>query len=122
MKIHAVVALALTLGLAAAPACASTVEEFLATAATLPHNASAMLRPDALRLISEVRGAGRTIRAEQAAARRAGRRPATCVPDRVDLRPSQVYARFNAIPPARRNISVTQAMREWMAERYPCPN
>jgi hypothetical protein len=29
-------------------------------------------------------------------------------------------ARLNSIPRSRRGISVTQAMREWMVERYPC--
>ena len=32
-----------------------------------------------------------------------------------------LLARFNAIPPGRRNITVTQAVREWMAEEHPCP-
>ena len=31
-----------------------------------------------------------------------------------------LLARFNAIPASRRNITVTQAMREWMAEEHPC--
>ena len=31
-----------------------------------------------------------------------------------------LLARFNAIPAARRNITVTQALREWMAEEHPC--
>lgn len=34
---------------------------------------------------------------------------------------NSVLARFNAIPAALRDISVTQAIREWMVERYPCP-
>ena len=117
--------LALAIGLAAAlfatSASAMTVQEFLATAARIPQNPTAMLRSDTRRLIGEFRGAVRTVRTEQAAARRAGQRPATCMPDKVSFSPNDILGRFNAIPASRRNISVTQAMREWMAERHPCP-
>ena len=56
-----------------------------------------------------------------AAARAAGRRPAACLPERVSVNPDQLLGRLNAIPAARRNISLTQAIREWMAEEHPCP-
>jgi hypothetical protein len=99
---------------------AMTVREFLATAGRIPHNPTALLRSDTRRLMTEVRDGFRTLRSEQAAARAAGRTPATCMPDKVSVNPDQLLARFNAIPAARRDISVTQALREWMAERYPC--
>jgi hypothetical protein len=70
--------------------------------------------------MNEFKGATRTVRAEQTAAQAAGRPSATCMPDKVGFSPDQILGRFNAIPAARRNISVTQAMREWMAELYPC--
>lgn len=104
----------------AGAAQAMSVSEFLTTANGIPRNPTALLRPDARRLVGEVRGAMSTLRSEQAAARAAGRAPATCVPDEVRLSPDAILGRFNAIPQARRSISVTQAMREWMAERYPC--
>lgn len=104
----------------AGAAQAMSVSEFLTTANGIPRNPTALLRPDARRLVGEVRGAMTTVRSEQAAARAAGRTPATCVPDEVRLSPDAILGRFNAIPQARRSISVTQAMREWMAERYPC--
>jgi len=117
--------LALAVGLAATlfatAVQAMTVQEFLTTASRIPQNPTAMLRSDTRRLISEFEGAVRTVRAEQAAARQAGRKPQTCMPERVSFSPSAILGRFNAIPAARRNISVTQAMREWMAERHPCP-
>jgi len=117
--------LALAVGLAATllatAAQAMPVQEFLTTASRIPQNPTAMLRSDTRRLIREFEGAVRTVRAEQAAARQAGRRPATCMPERVSFSPSAILGRFNAIPASRRNISVTQAMREWMAERHPCP-
>ena len=116
--------LALAVGLAAAlfatAAQAMTVQEFLTSASRIPRNPTAMLRADTRRLIGEINGAFRTVRNEQAAARTAGRAPATCMPERVSLSPDDILGRFNAIPASRRSISVTQAVREWMAERYPC--
>lgn len=118
-KLALVVGLAATLFATAAQAM--TVQEFLTTASRIPQNPTAMLRSDTRRLIREFEGAVRTVRAEQVAARQAGRKPPTCMPERVSFSPSAILGRFNAIPPAWRNISVTQAMREWMAERHPCP-
>lgn len=106
----------------ATAASAMTVQEFLTTANGIPRNPTALLRSDTRRLMDEVKTAFRTIGDEQDAAKAAGRRPATCVPDgKVRISPDDILTRFNAIPTARRNISVTQAIREWMAERYPCP-
>jgi hypothetical protein len=117
--------IALALGLAATlfatAAQAMTVQEFLTTAAGIPRNPTALLRSDTRRLMDEVKGAFRTIRAEQGVARDAGRTPATCMPEKVSVSPDQILGRFNAIPAGRRSISVTQAVREWMIERYPCP-
>jgi hypothetical protein len=116
------VAISLVAALFATAAQAMSVQEFLATAAGIPRNPTALLRSDTRRLMGEVKGAFRTVRQEQQAARAAGRAPATCMPERVPVDTNTLLARFNAIPAARRNISVTQAIREWMAERYPCPS
>lgn len=116
------IALALVVSLAATAVQAMTVEEFLATASRIPQNPTALLRSDTRRLMGELRGAVRTIRDDQSAARAAGRGPATCMPERVSLSPNDILRRFNAIPAQRRRtLSVTDALREWMAERYPCP-
>ena len=118
-KIALIVGVAATLFATAANAM--TVQEFLTTAAGIPRNPTALLRSDTRRLMNEVKTGFTTLRREQDAARAAGRRPATCMPEKVSMDASQLLARFNAIPPARRNISVTQGLREWMAERFPCP-
>lgn len=117
--------IALAAGLAvllfATAAQAMTVREFLATADRLPQNATAVLRPEGRRLVNEVTGAVSTLKAEQAADIRAGRRPAHCIPSRgTGISAQALVARFRAMPPSRRDMSVTQALREWMAERYPC--
>lgn len=117
--------IALALGLAATlfatAAQAMTVQEFLTTAAGIPRNPTALLRSDTRRLMNEIKGAFATIREEQDTARTAGRTAATCMPSKVSISPDQILGRFNAIPASRRSISVTQAVREWMIERYPCP-
>ena len=106
--------------LAATAANAMSVREFLTTANGIPRNPTALLRSDTRRLMGEFKGALATVRTEQTAARATGRPPASCAPDRIPLSAQDILARFNAIPEARRDISVTQAVREWMAERYPC--
>lgn len=121
MKTMTIAAAVVALSLIAGAASAMAVQEFLTTANAIPQNPTALLRSDTRRLMAEFRGAVRTVRTEQTASTTAGRTPATCMPDKVGLSPNQILARFNAIPAARRNISVTQAMREWMAADYPCP-
>ena len=120
-KFALAIGLAATLFAGTASASDMSVQEFLTTASRIPQNPTAILRSDTRRLMGEFRGAVRTVRAEQAAARTANRRPATCMPEKVSLAPNAILTRFNAIPASRRSISVTQAVREWMAERHPCP-
>jgi len=115
---------ALTL-LSAAPAAHAsdmTVQQFLSLGANVPRNrVAAMLRPETRRLIHEVTGAVSTVKAEQASALSAGRRPAHCIPPSgTGITPETLVTRFETLPASRRNISVTQAVRDWMIERYPC--
>lgn len=114
--------LALVLFLVPVGVQAMPVSEFLAEAEDIPDNPSSLLRADARRLIGEVQAAFTTVRNERRAAVAAGRTPAFCPPDGARMRISadDLLARLNGIPPSRRHISVTQAVREWMAERYPC--
>lgn len=111
----------LALTLVAGAAQAMTVQEFLTTANGIPRNPTALLRSDPRRLTGEFRSALQTVYREQIAATAAGRRPATCIPERISISADDVLARFNAIPAERRSISTTQAVREWMAQKYPCP-
>lgn len=114
---------ALTLSALPGSAAAMTVQEFLTTANRIPRNPTALLRSDTRLLMNETKAAFKTVRDDQVAARSAGRRPATCIPEgtRISLSPDMILARFNAIPSHRRTITVTQAVREWMAEEHPCP-
>ena len=115
--------LAAAASLWAGSASAMTVQEFLTSANRIPRNPTALLRSDTRRLMNEMNGAFKAVRDDQAAAKAAGRRSATCIPEgaKISLSPDMILNRFNAIPAQRRNISVNQAVREWMAEEYPCP-
>ena len=115
--------LAAVASLWASGASAMTVQEFLTSASRIPRNPTALLRSDTRRLMNEMNGAFKAVRDDQVAAKAAGRRSATCIPEgaKISLSPDMILTRFNAIPAARRNISVTQAVREWMAAEHPCP-
>jgi hypothetical protein len=125
MKTTTIAALSLALAVVAAPAAvrAMTVQEFLTSANQIPRNPTALLRSDTRRLMSEIQTAFRTVREEQAAAQAAGRKPATCIAEgvKISVSPDLILNRFNAIPAHRRGVSVTQAVRDWMAEDHPCP-
>ena len=101
---------------------AMPVSEFLEEAEDIPMNPTALLRSDARRLMGELQGAFRTVRDEYRADRDAGRPTDFCPAEgtRMSMSAEDLLARFRSIPPSRRHISVTQAIREWMAERYPC--
>ena len=98
-----------------------TVQQFMTIAQRIPHNATALLRPDTHQLIGEVKQAVLTVKSEQASAIRAGQHPATCIPPSgTGITARTLIARFNSLPADRRQDSITQAVRDWMAERYPC--
>lgn len=109
----------------ASPALAQaqmTVSQFLEIGQDIPRNrAAAMLRSDTRQLIRVVTGAVNQVKSEQSAAERAGRRPAHCIPSSgTGITPESLVARFEGMPTSRRNVTVTQAVRDWMSERYPC--
>jgi len=104
----------------ASSASAQTVREFLETADRIPRNPMAMFHPATRRLMDQLGDGVDQVRLEQAERVSAGQPRTICVPDRVPVTSQTVLERFQSIPPARRGMTVNQAMREWMAERYPC--
>lgn len=119
---HLLSALAVVLALAPVAAQAMPVSEFLEEASDIPRNPTALVRADTRRLMGEIRAAFEVLGNEREAALAAGRTPAFCPPERgrLSISADDILTRLNAIPASRRHISVTQAMREWMADRYPC--
>ncbi|MEN5147363.1 hypothetical protein [Brevundimonas diminuta] len=99
-----------------------TVQQFLTIGQNIPRNrAVAMMRPDTRRLIREVTGAVSTVKAEQASAISAGRKPAHCIPaSGTGITPETLVSRFETLPETHRRATVTQAVRDWMVEKYPC--
>jgi hypothetical protein len=99
-----------------------TLDGFIAEANRIPLNATAALRPSAHRLKGEVERAFRTVGQEIRDARASGRTPPACPPESISLNPQQMLGFLNAIPPERRQrMTVTDGIRAWMANRYPCP-
>ncbi|MEG1453588.1 hypothetical protein [Brevundimonas sp.] len=111
---------AVIVSLSGTPAMAQTVRQFLASAERIPRNASALLLPSTRRLMNELKTAFSTVRSEQEALQARGQPRTICMPQKVSLNALEIESRFRAIPEARRNITVTQAVREWMAEKHPC--
>lgn len=108
----------------ALPAAAQTMnlDQFVTTANGIPMNPTSALRPSARRLMREFQGAFRAVGQEVKADRAAGRTPATCPPEKVEIDPRRLLAHLNAIPAARRaRMTTTDGLRHWMTTRYPCP-
>ena len=119
--IVAAVAAACVLAGSASAQSGMTLESFVTRANRIPLNATAMLRPDAHRLKGEAERAFSAVGREIREARAAGRTPAACPPERIQLNPRQLLDFLNGIPQARRQrMSVTDGIRAWMASRYPC--
>ncbi len=100
------------------------VSQFLATADALQEKgAMALFSGDIGKLKAEVMNSGKQLRAEQVAAQKAGRKPATCMPERgkASVATNELLAHFRAIPPAQRNMTVKTAFASLMRKKYPCP-
>lgn len=98
------------------------LSEFLSRANRIPQNAMALVHPQMRPVRREFEAAFGAVIQEQRAAREAGQAPRTCMPNRVNLNPRTLLEQLNAVPAARRNITITQAVREWAAREYPCPD
>ena len=118
MKIALAALVALT-PLAAAQAM--PVSDFLTKAETLKKKGPmALFSSDYKKLKGEVQNAGQVVRAREAADRKAGRKPATCLPNKDATDSDELLAYFKSIPPAQRNISVNDAFFNLMKRKFPC--
>lgn len=101
---------------------AMTVAVFLEKADALrARGMMAMFSSDIGLLKGEITSAGEALRAETAAARRAGRQPPFCAPERVRMTSNELLAFFRSIPAAQRQrLEVRDAMRFYMVRRFPC--
>lgn len=110
--------------LAAIPAEAMTVAEFLAKARALQRQGmAAAFSPDVALLRTEMRTIGEAYRADLQAARAAGRPPHSCPPAqrRGQIDRDAFIAELERIPEAqRRTTSMRDAFYGIMRRRYPC--
>jgi hypothetical protein len=101
---------------------AMTVSAFLEKADALQaRGMMAMFSSDIGLLKGEVTGAAATLKAENATARQAGRRPAYCAPEGLRMSSNELLTYFRSIPAARRQqLEVRDALRFYMVRRFPC--
>ena len=119
--------LAPLLALMALAACAATsapdmtVEEFLAIHEQARMNSAAHLQSDTQRMIAASDHAIAAVRAEQAEARRAGRRPFNCLPETQNVTLMDVADALDGLPAEqRRTATVREALMDWAEKTYPC--
>ncbi len=102
---------------------AMSVAEFLAKANALKAKGFlAIGSPDIKLLKGEMEGVATAYRADIVAARQAGRTPHSCPPPKgkANIGSKELLAEFEAIPAARRGMSVKAAFYAMMKKRYPC--
>ena len=98
-----------------------TAGEFLARAEALEKKGMmALLSSDIGRLKREIKDTGRALRAHQEAERKAGRRPAHCIPEEASINSGELMRHLRAIPPAQRDMSFRAAFAALMQKKYPC--
>ncbi len=115
-------ALAGFLMVADAQAQSRTLDAFVTEANRIPLNPTSAIRSDARRLVREFNASMSAVSVEVRDARAAGRTPAACPPERIQMNPRQLLDYLNAIPQARRQrMTPTDGIRSWLASRYPCP-
>ncbi|HZG10151.1 MAG TPA: hypothetical protein VEZ70_14340 [Allosphingosinicella sp.] len=99
------------------------VATFLAKADALKKKGPlAFFSSDYHKLKAEVDNSARALGAEQLAAQKAGRKPATCMPKKVSIGTDELLNHFRAIPQAQRGASVKAAFASFANKKYPCPS
>ncbi|MDF7777785.1 hypothetical protein P1X14_21195 [Sphingomonas sp. AOB5] len=116
------VAAAILLCLAAVPANAMTVAEFLGKVHALKaRGILALGSPDIQLLRDEVARIRTAYRADLAAAQKAGRKPHSCPPPASQaMSQDEFIAELEKIPVSQRGISMRTAFYAIMKRRYPC--
>jgi hypothetical protein len=122
MRKVAVALLLAAIPMTGAQAQSMPVATFLAKADALQKKgAMALFSGDIGKLKAEVQNSGKALRAEEEAARKVGRAPATCMPPKAAVNSEELLAHFRSIPPAQRGMPVKTAFAGLVAKKYPCP-
>jgi hypothetical protein len=107
----------------ASPVTAQTmpVADFLAKAEALQKRGpTALFSSDYKLLKREAEGSGKALRASAAAARKAGRAPIACLPEKAATNSDELLKHLRSIPPAQRSMPIGTAFNQLMAKKYPC--
>lgn len=80
----------------------------------------ALFSGDYSRLKAEVNNSAKALGAEQLAARKAGRKPATCMPKDISIGTDELLGHFRAISRAQQGVSVKTAFASFANKKYPC--
>jgi hypothetical protein len=97
------------------------VVTFLAKAEALKKRGPfALFSSDYTRLKSEVNNSARMLGAEQTAARKAGRQPATCMPNKISLGTEEILTHFRSFAGSHQGASVKAALLSFINKKYPC--
>ena len=100
---------------------AMPVSQFLAKAEALQKKgAMALFSSDIGLLKKEIQNSAKQLRAEQNAARKAGRKTETCLPEKASMNSNEILAHFRSIPPQQRSMPVKTAFAGLMRKKYPC--
>ena len=105
-----------------AAADAMNVAVFLERATALEKKGMRALFSSDLKVLKgEVETASTQLRAERAAAQRAGKTPAYCPPPKSGLSPQELLAQLRTIPLAHRErMDLKDGLRTVLARKYPC--
>jgi len=82
----------------------------------------ALLSSDYGKLKAEVNNSAKTLGAEQSAARKAKRQPATCMPSNISIGTDELLNHFRSLPRAQQGGSVKAALLSFINRKYPCPS
>lgn len=105
-----------------ATAVAMPVATFLAKAdALMKKGPMAVFSGDIGLLKGEMKTSFAQLRADDVAARKAGRKPASCMPAKVGVRPNELLDHLRTIPVAQRGMPMKAALGTWMQKKFPCP-
>jgi hypothetical protein len=109
------------LGLAVPAQAAMTVGQFIAKANGLKSKGPIALFSSDLGLLKrEMTGVAQQLKMEGEQRRAAGLPPRACPPKGVKMGPTELMSAMNAIPPAKRGISLKDGFIRAMATRFPC--
>lgn len=122
MRHFAIALLVIAVPATALQAQTMPVSTFLAKADALKKKGPmALFSSDFGLLKKEIQNSGKSLRAEQIAAKKTGRKLPYCLPEKASFNSTELLEHFRSIPPAQRNIPVQAGFAGLMRKKYPCP-